>query len=89
MVLQIAFLVLTVTTHALKHPSSLAAGTLAVAGSGAAMIASLRAHPISRTVLRPTDILFGDHLTGYGQSEDILADRRFAASDTLKPCSRF
>ena len=54
MVLQIAFLVLTVTTHALKHPSSLAAGTLAVAGSGAAMIASFYEHTRS---VAPSSVL--------------------------------
>lgn len=54
MVLQITLLALIAITHTLKHPASLASGTLAVVGSGVAMIASFYEHTRS---VAPSSVL--------------------------------
>jgi len=54
MVLHIIFLVLIATTSALRHPASLAAGALAIAGTGVAIIVSLYEHTRS---VAPSSIL--------------------------------
>jgi len=54
MALQIALLVLIATTHTLKHPESLTAGSLALAGAGTAMITSFDEHTRS---VAPSSVL--------------------------------